>query len=262
MVFVGLFGFFAILFELRRRVIWFIRPCARFFGITSSLRLAQPHRQRHHLIPAYFVYSSNSRRWHLLPRLLRLRLPWRPSLLVPLGDGIWLCILPCTFGIGNTGVCPYCSRCIPEPGKFGHVSPDGLTASTTTSVPLRLPRRVAIFVSGVFSITPPPWRLLVRLRLHVWLPRLRQPRQLYVDHGYSTHGIFDHGSSSSATSTSAQRATIRMSYSPVFSLVAASAPHRCYDCGGMLVSCFRLLLQSHHLRCSRCDCGGVLEYIW
>ena len=155
-------------------------------------------------------------------------------------------------------------RCVPEPGKLGHVSLDGLTASTSASLPLRLPRRVAIFVSGVFSITPPPWRLLVRPRLHVRLPRLRQPRQLYVDHGYPMHGIFDHGSSpsSSATSTSAQRATIRMSYSPVFSPVAASAPHRRYDCGGMLVSCFRLLLQSHRLRCSRCDCGGVLEYIW
>ena len=128
-------------------------------------------------------------------------------------------------------------RCVPEPGKLGHVSPDGLTASTLASLPLRLPRRVAIFVSGVFSITPPPWRLLVRPRLHVRLPRLRQPRQLYVDHGYPMHGIFDHGSSpsGSATSTSAQRATIRMSYSSVFSLVVASAPHRRYDCGGMLV---------------------------
>src|SRR6185437_6991988 len=124
-------------------------------------------------------------------------------------------------------------RCVPEPGKLGHVSSDGLTASTLASLPLRLPRRVAIFVSGVFSITPPPWRLLVRPRLHVRLPRLRQLRQLYVDHGYSTHGIFDRGSFSSAISTSAQRATIRMSYSPVFSPVAASAPHRRYECVGM-----------------------------
>ena len=87
------------------------------------------------------------------------------------------------------------------------------------------------------SMASSPWRLLVRPRLHVRLPRLRQPRQLHVDHGYPMHGIFNHGSSpfSSATSTSTQRATIRMSYSPVFSPVAASAPHRHYDCGGMLV---------------------------
>ena len=47
-------------------------------------------------------------------------------------------------------------RRIPEPGKLGHVSPNGLTTSTSASLSLRLPRRVAIFVSGVFSIMPPP----------------------------------------------------------------------------------------------------------
>jgi len=107
MVFVKLYGFFAISFEHRRRAIRIIRPCAGKSGFPSSLRLSQPRRQRRHLVPDYFVYSSNSRRWHLLPRLLlRLRPPWRPSLLVPLGDGVWLCILPCTSGIGNTGACP------------------------------------------------------------------------------------------------------------------------------------------------------------
>ena len=29
-------------------------------------------------------------------------------------------------------------------------------------------------------------------RLYVWLPHLRQPQQLYVDHGYPMPGIFDH----------------------------------------------------------------------
>jgi hypothetical protein len=59
-------------------------------------------------------------------------------------------------------------------------------------------------------------------------PYPRQPRQLHVDHGYPTHGIFDHGysPSSSVASTSARRATICMSYSPVFSPVAASALRR------------------------------------
>jgi len=84
MVFVKLYGFFAISFEHRRRAIRIIRPCAGKSGFPSSLRLAQPRRQHRHLVPDYFVYSSNSRRWHLLPRLLlRLRPPWRPSLLVP-----------------------------------------------------------------------------------------------------------------------------------------------------------------------------------
>ena len=107
MVFVKLYEFFAVSFEHRRRIIWIIRPCAGKSGFLSSLRLAQPHRQRRPLVPAYFIYSSNNRHWHLLPRLLlRLRPPWRPSLLVPHGDGVWLCILSCTSSIGNTGACP------------------------------------------------------------------------------------------------------------------------------------------------------------
>ena len=83
MVFVKLYEFFAVSFERRRRVIRIIQPRAGKSG-SPSLRLAQPHRQRRHLVPDYFVYSSNSRRWRLLPRLLlHLRPPWRPSLLVP-----------------------------------------------------------------------------------------------------------------------------------------------------------------------------------
>ena len=224
MVFIKLYEFFAVNFE-HRRVILIIRPCAGKSGFPSSLRLAQPRRQRRHLVPDYFVYSSNSRRWHLLPRLLLLLRPsWRPSLLVPPATASG-CASSLARPVLATPVRAHRPRCVPEPGKLGHVSPDGLTASTSASLPLRLPRRVAIFVSGVFSITPPSWRLLMRSRLHVRLPRLRQPRQLYVDHGYSTHGIFDHGSFSSAISTSAQRATIRMSYSPVFSLQSQHLHH-------------------------------------
>ena len=112
MVFFKLYEFFAVSFERCRRVIRIIRPCAGKSGFPSSLRLAQPRRQRRHLVPDYFVYSSNSRRWHLLPRLLlRLRPPWRPSLLVPPGNGVWLCILSCTSGIGNTGACPSSPMC-------------------------------------------------------------------------------------------------------------------------------------------------------
>ena len=70
MVFVKLFEFFAFSFERRRRVIRIIRPCAGKYGFPFSFCLAQPRRESRHLIPDYFVYSSNSRCWHLLPRLL------------------------------------------------------------------------------------------------------------------------------------------------------------------------------------------------
>jgi len=150
-----------------------------------------------------------------------------PSLVVPLATASG-CVSSIARPVLTTPVRAHRPWRFPEPGKPGHVSPDGLTVSTSASLPLRLPRHVAIFVSDVFSITPPPWCLLVPPQLHVRLPHLRQPEQLYVDLGYSTHDIFNHDSSpsSSATSTSTQRATICMSYSPVFSPVAASAPHR------------------------------------
>ena len=84
MVFVKLYKLFAVSFKHRRRVIGIIRPCAGKSVFPSSLRLAQPRRQRLLLVLDYFVYSSNSKRWHLLPHLLLcLRPPWRPSLLVP-----------------------------------------------------------------------------------------------------------------------------------------------------------------------------------
>ena len=61
MVFVKLYGFFAISFEHRRRAIRIIQPCAGKSGFSSSLRLAQPRRQRRRLVLDYF-YSINSRR--------------------------------------------------------------------------------------------------------------------------------------------------------------------------------------------------------
>ena len=83
---------------------------------------------------------------------------------------------------------------------------------------LRLPRRVAVFVSGVVSVTPPPWRFLVRPRLPVRLLTIGD-----LDSSPSTTATLRTTSSttatcsSSASSTSAQRATIRMSFSPVLS---------------------------------------------
>ena len=139
MVFVKLYESFAVSFERRRRVNRIIRPCAGKSGFSSSLRLAQPRRQRRHLVPDYFVYSSNSRRWHLLPRLLlRLRPPWRPSLLVPPATASG-CASSLARPVLATPVRAHRPRCVPEPGKLGHVArwPDcidfGIAPSTTAS---------------------------------------------------------------------------------------------------------------------------------
>ena len=216
----------------RRRVTRIIRSCAGKFGLSLSLRPAQPSSTS----PSPLLQATVGVGIFYPAVLLRLRPPWRPSLLVPSATAS-SCASSLARPVLATPMRAHRPWRILEPGKPGHVSPDCLTASTSASLPLRLSRRIAIFFSGVLTITPPPWHLLVRPRLHVQLPRLRQPRQLYVDHGYPTHGIIDHGysPSRSATSTSAQRATIRMSYSPIFSPVSTSAPHRRYDCGGMLV---------------------------
>jgi hypothetical protein len=61
-----------------------------------------------------------------------------------------------------------------------------------------------------------------------------------------------------------QRAIICMWYSSISTPVTAYAPSRRCNCGGCQFVGFylRLILQSHRLWCSRCDCGGMLEYIW
>ena len=64
--------------------------------------------------------------------LLRLRLSWRPSLLVPQTTASWWCTLPCTSGLGNTGAC-HRPRCIHGYGKPGDVSLDGVSTSTAAS---------------------------------------------------------------------------------------------------------------------------------
>jgi len=189
MVFVKLYEFFAVSFERRRRVNRIIRPCAGKSGFPSSLRLAQPRRQRRHLVPDYFVYSSNSRRWHLLPRLLlRLRLPWRPSLLVPLGDGIWLCILPCTFGIGNTGACPsspmrsrawqtrVCVARWPDCIDFG------IAPSTTASTRRHLRLRRLLHYATTMAPPRAPAASCAATSSSATSTALRRPRLLYVRH--------------------------------------------------------------------------------
>ena len=136
MVFVKLYEFFAVSFEHRRRVIRITRPCARKSGFPSSLRLAQPRR---HLVPDYFVYSATAgvgifylaffcacdRHGGLIC--------WSPSVTA---SG---CASSLARSVLATPVRAHRPRCVPEPGKLEHVSPDGLTASTSTSLPLRLP---------------------------------------------------------------------------------------------------------------------------
>jgi len=124
MVFVRLFGFFAILFELRRRVIRFIRPCARLFGITLSLRPVTLVASV--AISSYpFVYSDNcGLHRHLLPRHSTPAIVMKAFSAGPSDDSAWWCTLPRTTGIGNTGAC-HRPRDVSGLGKPGNVSPVG-----------------------------------------------------------------------------------------------------------------------------------------
>jgi hypothetical protein len=58
-------------------------------------------------------------------------------------------------------------------------------------------------------------------------------------------------------------AIIYMECTPVSTSTTTLAPSRRCDCGGfqLVVSYLQLLIQSHHLRCSRCDCGDVKVYV-
>ena len=142
----------------------------------------------------------------------------------PLHSATWLCALPCTFGIGNTGTCLRPRRATGS-GKPGtRLDLGGLTASSS----LR-PQRITIFIFLRRLRTTTIWLLLAGQRLHVRLPRqLRQPRLPYARH--PRPWLF---TLISATSTLTQRAIIYLSYLSIFSPVAASAPHRRYNCGGM-----------------------------
>ena len=216
MVFTELFEFFVAFFELRRRVLRIIRPCARSSGVTSSLRPAPPRRRP--LLPLRLLQqlraasaSSSSpffcacdRRGGLLCWSLRQRrLGGALSLARPVLATPVRAIAPDAFtGLANPGMC----RSMACLHRLRH------------RLSLRLPRRVAVFVSGVVSVTPPPWRFLVRPRLPVRLLTIGD-----LDSSPSTTATLRTTSSttatcsSSASSTSAQRAIIRMSFSLVLS---------------------------------------------
>jgi hypothetical protein len=141
-----------------------------------------------------------------------------------------------------------------------------LTASTSASTPpppLRLPRLVAVFVSGVFFVMPSPWHLLVRPQLHVRLFTLGN-----LDSSMSTTAILCMTSSTAATRPHARLPRHRhKGLPPCLSSLQPQHPRRIgrFDWGDVssLAFSLRLLvpLQSHRLRRSHCDCGGMLEYI-
>ena len=196
--------------------------------------------------------------------LLRLRPSWRPSLLVPQTTASWWCTLPRTSGLGNTGAC-HRPRCIHGSGKPGDVSLDGVSASTAASTlsstastcrRLRLRRRLRYASTMALPSAP---------AASCAAPYHRRPRQLTIDHGYPTHDFLDHG-------YLLQFGFFDIGtkgYHPhefLAGSLQSQHPH-CADAttaGGCqsVGSYLRLLLQSHRLQCSRCDCGGMLEYIW
>ena len=216
MVFTELFEFFVAFFELRRRVLRIIRPCARSSGVTSSLRPAPPRRRP--LLPlrllqqlraasasssSPFFCACDHRGGLLYWSLRQRRLGGALSLARPVLATPVRAIVPDAFtGLANPGMC----RSMACLRRLRH------------RLSLRLPRRVAVFVSGVVSVTPPPWRFLVRPRLPVRLLTIGD-----LDSSPSTTATLRTTSSttatcsSSASSTLAQRATIRMSFSPVLS---------------------------------------------
>jgi len=73
------FEFFVVSFEHRRRVAWIVRPCDGKSGLSSSLRPAQPSPTS----PSPLLQATAHDGIFYPAVLLRLRPPWRPSLLVP-----------------------------------------------------------------------------------------------------------------------------------------------------------------------------------
>jgi len=126
----------------------------------------------------------------------------------PLHSATWLCALPCTSGIGNTGAFIRPQRATGS-GKLGtRLGLGGLTASSS----LR-PQRITIFIFLRRLRATTIWLPLAGQQLHVRLPRqLRQPRLPYARH--PRPWIF---TLILATSTWAQRAIIRLRLRQFFS---------------------------------------------
>jgi hypothetical protein len=145
------------------------------------------------------------------------------------------------------------------------VSLDGVSASTaastlssTASTRRRLRLRRRLRYASTMALPSAPAASCAA-------PYHRRPRQLTIDHGYPTHDFLDHG-------YLLQFGFFDIGtkgYHPhefLAGSLQSQHPH-CADAttaGGCqsVGSYLRLLLQSHRLQCSRCDCGGMLEYIW
>jgi len=128
-------------------------------------------------------------------------------------------------GIGNTGA----FSGLANPGMSRTLAPDCIDFGIDP--PLRLPRRVAVFVSGVFFVMPSPWRLLVRPQLHVRLFTLGN-----LDSSTSTTAILCMTSSTAATRPHARLPRHRhKGLPPCLSSLQPQHPRRIgrFDCGGM-----------------------------
>jgi hypothetical protein len=79
-----------------------------------------------------------------------------------------------------------------------------------------------------------------------------------IDARTSTPPPWTRQRTTSTSATSASRGYLYTECTSVSTLAATFAPSRHYDCGGFqpFSSYLWLLLQSHRLRYSRCDCGG------
>jgi hypothetical protein len=195
MVFAKLFEFCAVFFEHRRRYPRIIR---------SSI---PPRFVSHNHDASVFVSSPTTSSTPAtagcvgifdLAVLLRLRPPWRPSLLVPqtMASG---CALSLARPVLATPVRAFVLDAFTGPGKPGA----RLAMAVFDYVlgidllPRRLPRRITVFVYGASA--------------HQTLASPRAPAAscaassssatstVYIDHGYYTHGTFDHGYSSSCS---------------------------------------------------------------
>src|SRR6185503_246666 len=193
MVFTEPFEFFVAFFELRRRVLWFIRPCARSSGVTSSLRPAPPRRHRRRpLLPLRLLQqlraasaSSSSpffcacdRRGGLLCWSLRQRrLGGALSLARPVLATPVRAIVPDAFtGLANPGMC----RSMACLRRLRH------RLSSTASMRRRLRLRRRLRYASTMALPSAPAASCAA-------PYHRRPRQLTIDHGYPTHDFLNHG---------------------------------------------------------------------
>jgi hypothetical protein len=114
-----------------------------------------------------FVYSNNrGLHRHLLLAISRLRPSWRPPLLISqtTAPGGAPSLARPVLATPMCAIVPEVFSSLANPEMSRPSAPDYIDFSID---PLRLPRRVTVFVLGGFPFAPPPSR---RLLEHPWLP--------------------------------------------------------------------------------------------